>query len=346
MISFQKNYIKELILVNNKFSELVQSFLTSYLRNECNFSTNTIASYSQTIYLFVIFMAEEKSIKANKIEIELITRETIIQFLNWLETKRNNSISTRNQRLSCIKSFFKYVQLNEISMFDNCSKILSIKFKKASNKIITYFSEKEIKIMLDYLNKNDFKLLTMVCVLYETGTRVSEFINIKLDDLHFDEKSSYIQIYGKGRKLRQVPISDELVNLIKIYLKNYYIDFNNNYLFNSNQKKKYTRYGINYLLKKLAEKLRELYPGYFTLNFHPHIFRHTKASHLYNNGVPLTYIRDLLGHTVLASTEIYSTPDKDKQRKEIQKNSKAIGANNRYSKSKKETLEKWLKTQF
>lgn len=106
MISFQKNYIKELILVNNKFSELVQSFLTSYLRNECNFSTNTIASYSQTIYLFVIFMAEEKSIKANKIEIELITRETIIQFLNWLETKRNNSISTRNQRLSCIKSFF------------------------------------------------------------------------------------------------------------------------------------------------------------------------------------------------------------------------------------------------
>ena len=212
MISFQKNYIKELILVNNKFSELVQSFLTSYLRNECNFSTNTIASYSQTIYLFVIFMAEEKSIKANKIEIELITRETIIQFLNWLETKRNNSISTRNQRLSCIKSFFKYVQLNEIIMFDNCSKILSIKFKKASNKMITYFSEKEIKIMLDYLNKNDFKLLTMVCVLYETAARVSEFINIKLDDLHFDEQGSYIQIYGKGRKIRQVPISDEVRN--------------------------------------------------------------------------------------------------------------------------------------
>ncbi len=182
-------------MMNNKFSELVQSFLTSYLINECNFSTNTVASYSQTIYLFVVFMAEEKKIKANKIEIESITRETIIQFLDWLETERNVSISTRNQRLSCIKSFFKYVQINEMSLFDNCSKILNIKFKKASNKIITYLSENETKMMLDYLNKNDFKLLTMVCVLYETGARVSEFINIKLDDLHLNDQGAYIQIF-------------------------------------------------------------------------------------------------------------------------------------------------------
>lgn len=333
-------------MMNNKFSELVQSFLTSYLINECNFSTNTVASYSQTIYLFVVFMAEEKKIKANKIEIESITRETIIQFLDWLETERNVSISTRNQRLSCIKSFFKYVQINEMSLFDNCSKILYIKFKKASNKIITYLSENETKIMLDYLNKNDFKLLTMVCVLYETGARVSEFINIKLDDLHLNDQGAYIQIYGKGRKVRQIPISEELVRLIKMYLEKFYINCGNNYLFNSSHRKKYTRFGINYLLKKLINDLRKNYPGYFTLNFHPHVLRHTKASHLYNNGVPLTYIRDFLGHMVLSSTEIYSKPDKNKQREELLKNSKAIGADNKYSKKMKESLEDWLKMKF
>ena len=333
-------------MMNNKFSELVQSFLTSYLINECNFSANTVASYSQTIYLFVVFMAEEKKIKANKIEIELITRETIIQFLDWLETNRNVSISTRNQRLSCVKSFFKYVQINEMSLFDNCSKILNIKFKKASNKIITYLSENETKMMLDYLNKNNFKLLTMICVLYETGTRVSEFINIRLDDLHLNEQGAYIQVYGKGRKVRQIPISEELVGLIKMYLENFYINCGNNYLFNSSHRKKYTRFAINYLLKKLINDLRKNYPGYFTLNFHPHVLRHTKASHLYNNGVPLTYIRDFLGHMVLSSTEIYSKPDKNKQREELLKNSKAIGADNKYSKKKKESLENWLKKQF
>ena len=122
----------------------------------------------------------------------------------------------------------------------------------------------------------------MLWVLYETGTRVSEFINIRLDDLHLNEQGAYIQVYGKGRKVRQIPISKELVNLIKIYLENYYINCGNNYLFNSSHKEKYTRFGINYLLKKLIIDLRKAYPGYFNLNFHPHVLRHTKASHLYN----------------------------------------------------------------
>ena len=155
--------------------ELVQEFLTTFFISECNYSMNTKTSYSTTFHLLLEFMDEKKNIKPNKIEIETITKEVIVQFLDWLETNRFVSISTRNQRLACIKSFCKYVQSNEPDLFDNCVLILSIKNKKVPNKMISYFTEDEIKIMINYLNNSkDLKKLTMICVLYETGARVSE----------------------------------------------------------------------------------------------------------------------------------------------------------------------------
>lgn len=329
--------------MTNRFSKLVQDFLTSYLIGECNYSINTKSSYSTTFYLLLEFMNKEKNIKPNKIEIESLTKEVIIQFLNWLETNRTVSIQTRNQRLACIKSFYKYVQTNEPDLFESCSQILSIKNKKVPNKMISYFTENEIKAMINHLNNiKDLKKLTIVCILYETGSRVSEFINIKLSDLNLSDNAS-ITLYGKGNKTRIVPISQELVKLVNKYLKEVYINYGDDYLFYSNYKKKYSRYSINKIIKKIVLKLNSIYPDKFKENYHPHSFRHTKATHLYNNGTPLLYVKEFLGHSTIASTEIYATPDSKKQREEILRNSESISTKNKYSNTKKETLDNWLK---
>ena len=327
----------------NRFSKLVQSFLTTYIIGECNYSMNTKASYSTTFHLLLEFMNKEKNIKPNKIEIEIITKEVIVQFLDWLETNRNVSIQTRNQRLACIKSFYKYVQSNEPDLFDTCSLILSIKNKKVPNKIISYFSEDEIRIMINYLNNSkDLKKLTMICVLYETGARVSEFINIKLNDLNLSDNAS-ITLYGKGNKTRVVPISEELVKLINKYLKEIYINYVDDYLFYSNYKKQYERTSINKIIHNFIIILKAKHPTNFNGSYSPHSFRHTKATHLYNNGTPLLYIKDFLGHSTISSTEIYATPDSKKQREEILKNSKSIKTKNKYSNKKKDNLDNWLK---
>ena len=327
----------------NRFSKIVQNFLTTYIIGECNYSMNTKTSYSTTFYLLLEFMENEKNIKPNKIEIESITKEVIIQFLNWLETDRTVSLQTRNQRLACIKSFYKYVQTNELDLFESCSQILSIKNKKVPNKMISHFSENEIKTIINYLNNvNDLKKLTMICVLYETGARVSEFINIKLNDLNMSENAS-ITLYGKGSKTRIVPISQELVKLINKYLKEIYINCGEDYLFYSNYKLKYKRHGINYIIKCLISKLKIVYPKKFNGNYYPHSFRHTKATHLYNNGTPLLYVKEFLGHSTITSTEIYATPDSKKQREQLLKNSEAINTKNKYSNIKKDNLENWLK---
>ncbi len=327
----------------NRFSKLVQEFLTNYIIGECNYSMNTKASYSATFHLLLEFTNEEKNIKPNKIEIETITKEVIIQFLDWLETNRNVSVQTRNQRLACIKSFYKYVQSNEPDLFNTCSLILSIKNKKVPNKIISYFSEDEIRIIINYLNNSkDFKKLTMICVLYETGARVSEFTNIKLSDLNLSDNAS-ITLYGKGNKTRIVPISQELVKLINKYLKEIYINYDDDHLFYSNYQKKYSRYSINKLVTVLINKIKINHKNYFKGKYHPHSFRHTKATHLYNNGTPLLYIKEFLGHSTVSSTEIYATPDSRKQREEILKNSESITTKNKYNNNKKDDLDNWLK---
>ncbi len=329
--------------MTDRFSKLVQDFLTTYIIGECNYSMNTKSSYSTTFHLFLEFMNKEKKIKPNKIEIETITKEVIVQFLDWLEINRNISLQTRNQRLSCIKSFYKYVQVNEPDLFDTCSLILSIKNKKVHNKIISYFSEDEIRIMINYLNNfKDLKKLTMVCVLYETGARISEFINIKLNDLNLSDNAS-ITLYGKSNKVRVVPISQELVKLINKYLKEAYINYGEDYLFYSNYKKSYERSSINKIIHNFILQLKTEYPNYFHGSYSPHSFRHTKATHLYNNGTPLLYIKNFLGHSTISSTEIYASTDSKKQREEILKNAESIKTKNKYSTNKKDNLENWLK---
>ena len=328
--------------MNNRFSKLVQTFLTSYIISECNYSNNTKVSYSTTFYLFIQYLNSQNNIKPNNIEIELINKDTIVDFLNWLEIERHASISTRNQRLASIKSFYKFVQTNEPDLFNICSQILSIKNKKAPKKIISYFLEDEIKIIINYFNsQKNLKYLTIICVLYDTGARVSELVNIKLNDLNLSENAS-IKLHGKGNKIRIVPISKELVSLINKYLKEVYINYND-FLFYSNQKKQYNRKSINYILNKTVQELKLLYPLKFQGNYSPHSLRHSKGTHLYNNGTPLLYIKDFLGHSSVTTTEIYATPDSKKQREQILNNAKEIKIKNKYSNKKKDDLDNWLK---
>lgn len=332
-------------MTSNRFSKYVKLFLKDYLIDECNYSKETAKSYAEVLYIFIDFINEVYNIKPYKIEIEKIDKKIILEFLNYLEINRKNTERTRNHRLAVLKSFFKYVGSNEPDLLYNTTKILTIKNKKTPDTIISYFSENEIKIIVDYLYKNkDLKTYTMICVLYETAVRVTELINIKVSNIIFEEKNNEIIVFGKGSKVRNIPIDDKLVDLIKYYLQNDYCDFDGNgYLFYSNQKKKYSRFTINYLINEMINKLRLRYPELFQKKYSPHSFRHSKATHLHNNGTPLNYIREFLGHLYLQSTQIYSQVDPNRLRKKIEENAQNIKTNKKYSNSKKEDLDQWLK---
>ena len=328
--------------MNNNFSYYVTNYFKNYLSEVKIYSSNTIKSYKDTIIQLITYFENNKIDYSN---IQNIDYDVINNFLLYLEKENNLSISSRNQRLSAIHSLFKYIQKRELSYFDKCSQILSIEYKKTPNAIVSYMSIEEIKILLsipNIKNDNEFRHLMILTLLYETGARVSELINIKLKDINLMNKP-YIVLHGKGDKTRSIPISKDVLNMINIYITRFKIYEQNNYLLGSKYSNKISRFGVQHIIDTYVKKAKEKYPNYFTQKITNHSFRHSRAMHLLESGVNLIYIRDILGHKSITTTEIYAKTNPEIKRKAIEENSQSINAKNKYSNATKNDLLNWLK---
>ena len=328
----------------NNFSKLLSDYFVKYLTNQKNVTVNTIKTYRDAFVLLLEFMLTTKSIKSDKLKISDFSYETINEFLDWLETHKSVSISTRNNRLAAIKSFFRYVSYVDPIHLNICSSILSIQKKKCSSKTMNYLSVDAYIDFINGFNKNNLKELRDLCIvllLYESGARVSELINIKKEDIHL-EKPYTVILHGKGRKIRSVPLDYSVIDVLKRYIKLYDIS-NDDYLFFNARREKLTREGVNYILQKHFEIAKEnnklLYPNTIS----PHCMRHSKAMHLLENGVNLIYIRDLLGHSSVTVTEIYSKANPEVKRKHILEAANRMEVNDDYNTEDKEELLEWLK---
>lgn len=294
------------------FAKNVSMFLTEYLPFQRNYSKNTILSYRDTLKLFVRFIHEEKSYSINNFKMNNFKRPLVIEFLEY---ERNNgvSISTANQRLAAIKSFSNYCQINSIENIYNLQEIQMIKSTKASNnKEIAYLSVEKMKILINYPDThtvNGIKHKLVLCLLYDTAARVQEICDLKISDLQLNG-SPTIKLTGKGSKTRIIPISDNLKNLIQIYIdKTGHINHQNdsNLILNKNNSK-ISRDGIEYIVNKYASLINEN-DVTFPKKINPHMFRHSRSMHMVAANVPIIYIRDFLGHSDISTTMIYARAD-------------------------------------
>lgn len=276
--------------MNNTFSYYVTNYFKEYLPKVKSYSSNTIKSYKETMIQLINYF------EINKIDysdIQNIDYDVINNFMLFLEEKNNLSISSRNQRLSAIHSLFKYIQKRELSYFDKCSQILSIEYKKTPVTIVSYLSMDEIKNLLSIPNvkdDNEFRHLMILTLLYETGSRVSELINIKLKDINFNN-TPYIILHGKGNKTRSVPISKDVSNMLKIFITRFNINEEDDYILKNRFNKKLTRDGVQYITDTYIKKAKEKYSNLYNQKVTNHSFKHSKAMHLLEAGVNLIYIR-------------------------------------------------------
>ena len=191
--------------MNKNFSYYLSKFLKDYLIVERNMSKHTIRSYKKAFQILIDFLVNIKGFQLKDITFEKVTRDIILEFLNYLEDDKKNNIRTRNQRLASIKSFYQYCAIDEIENIDNIRKILSIKAKKEVKKVMTYLTEEELNKVFNNIDTTTIKgrrNLTLLVLLYDTAARASEMINLKLEDIHLEEK--YIILTGKGNKQRIV----------------------------------------------------------------------------------------------------------------------------------------------
>ncbi len=305
------------------FAKALSHYLGAYLPGQRNASPNTIKSYRDTFKLFLTYCKQEGKLSAERLCLKDIDKTRILGFLGWLEKDRNNSVSTRNQRLACIHGFYRYMQLEDPIGLLSYQKILSIPMKKTQTSIINHLTPDALKLILaqpDTSKAKGRRDLTLLCVLYDSGARVQELADLRVGDVRLDPPP-ILTLTGKGRKKRQVPIMSNTEALLKQYMAEAFPTqdrMQGQPLFCNPQRRKITRAGISYILRKYVSQARsksQIIPSKVT----PHVIRHTKAMILHKAGVNLIYIRDFLGHVDIETTEIYARADTEMKRKALEK---------------------------
>lgn len=259
----------------------------SYISKK-NYSVNTYTSYINDLYYFYIFI---------KKDLTKVTFEDIKDYLEHLNLKKEKTSSIR-RKISSLKSFYKFLYKNNyINKKDYpLTKIAYPKMEKKLPKFIYYNDLLEI-INESSKDKDGVRDRLIIEMLYATGVRVSELINIKINDIDFNNRR--IIVLGKGNKERIVYYGEYAEEVLKEYMKTHERK-NHNYLFVNSRGGKLTDRGVRYIIDNIMSKLS------VKTHVTPHVLRHTFATDMLNNGCDIKVVQELLGHSSLKATEIYT----------------------------------------
>ena len=282
----------------NKINEYIEKYI-DYLRFERLLSLNTIDSYKRDIVKLVLFLRQN-----NISDLQEISNDDILNFLEHLyQSQSDRSVS---RILSSIRSFYRYLLRSGnilISPFSH------IKNPKVPRKDVNILNQAEISGFLENIAFSTYLELrdrTMFELLYSCGMRVSEIINLRLNDINIEE--SLIRFIGKGSKERITPVGETAKNFLVRYLdssrSNIEREIKNDYVFLNSRGGSISRQGFWKILKKYAKKQN------IGKNLYPHIFRHSFATHMLEEGADLRIVQELLVHSIISTTEIYTNLDK------------------------------------
>ena len=271
----------------NKFIE--------YLKYQRNYSDFTCNNYNKDLNEYNSF------ILSNKINYKNMDYNEAKEYVIYLN-KKNDAKSTISRKLSSLRTFYKYLVLNNKVESNPFLLVSSPKKEKRIPKFINYNNMEEILNVPNIKTKEGQRERVILEVLYASGVRVSELVNIKLKDIDFSNKN--ILIFGKGSKERLVSFGDYALEYINLYLKegrNLLLDgVKSDYLIVGKKNEKLTTRRVEQIIDDIIKRTS------IKLNITPHMFRHTFATHLLDNGCDLLVVQELLGHASLSSTEMYT----------------------------------------
>ena len=271
-----------------KSLEIINKFI-NYIKNK-NYSDNTLTSYINDLYYFSLFV---------KKDLDKVKYDDVRDYLEYLNLPNNKKKSTTVRRtISSLKSFYKFLYLNGYMLKKDypMSKIFSPKVEKKLPHFIYYNDLLEI-IHESTKDKDGVRDRLIIEMLYATGVRVSELVNMKISDIDFNNKR--IIVHGKGNKERIVYYGEYAEEVLKEYLETHYRK-DNQHVFLNSKGEQITDRGIRYIIDNIMDKLS------VKVHVTPHVLRHTFATDMLNNGCDIKVVQELLGHSSLKATEIYT----------------------------------------
>lgn len=286
---------------------LVESFFRNYLQRVRGASPHTITAYRDTLRLFFIFMADASGRSVADLGVEDLTVERVVEFLDHLESSRRNAISTRNVRLTALRSLFRHLVREDPQHAGQYQRVLSLPSKKARAPMISYLEPDEVRELLkqpDLRKSQGVRDHALLLFLYNTGARIGEALGARWSDIHL-VRPRQVHLHGKGRKDRILPLWPEtgraLQRLLTLVASAVEAP-----VFCNARGQSLGRDGAAYILTKHIRRAAEHLPALKRKHVTPHVLRHSCAVALLQAGVDISAIRDYLGHESIATTGRYT----------------------------------------
>lgn len=306
----------------------IKQFLTVYLPEIRKKSKNTVESYKFAINLYLIFIRDNKQKYLTNVTSYDFNRDNIMAFMGWLEKTRSNEVTTINQRLSHIRTFCSYLNKKKQLAYADLNDIAEIARRPDQRRIkMVYLSIEDMKLILeqpDISRETGMRDKFYIALLYDSGCRNQEILDLRIQDFVIKSANeAELHVVGKGRKYRVTPITADVVKIFYEYCKIYHPNYKkeiDSYLFYTTRKDVVTQMSadnVQRFLKVYENKAIQIKPE--IVHLHPHLFRHTRAMHLYMAGVPLPLVSEWLGHTNLETTQIYAQATIEMKRKASEK---------------------------
>lgn len=293
------------------FAMLVQRFFAEHLTHHRAVSPRTVAAYSDTFRLLLQFVERHTGKSPTDLKLVDLDAKLLLAFLDHLECDRKNGARSRNARLAALRSFLKYAAHHDLSALGVIEQALAVPMKRFDRPMLGFLTRKEIQTILDapdtatWAGHRDHALFTM---LYNTGARVSEIIDLRGNNLILDA-SPAIHLTGKGRKQRAVPLWRSTVTVMRAWKRRMGETADSAPLFPNRSGRAMSRSNVTQRLALAVAAAAERQPQLLTRSISPHTFRHTTAMHLLQSGVDMTVIALWLGHESPSTTHIYIEAD-------------------------------------
>ncbi len=284
---------------------MIDEFI-KYLLIDKKYSNQTLKSYESDLNKLYLYM------KKNNLTWMTLSKENILDYIKELGKNKLNP-KTINRNISVIKSFYKFLIINGNVKIDPTENIELLRYKKELPNVLNYEDVKKI-LDIDLINQYSYRDKAMIELMYATGLRISELINLKVKD--FDSEMNLVKTLGKGNKERVIPVGEIASYYLNVYITEYrtsLLKTNTDDLFLNNRGTKISRQSFFNLLKLLAIKKN------INKSFSPHSLSHSFATHLLDRGADIVSIKEMLGHSSLSTTQIYTHLQNQKLKEEYLK---------------------------
>lgn len=312
---------------DEKLFQMIHDYIRVYLPNQRCSSRHTIRAYRMALDQLLEYTAAQKKLAISEITFDMLNSEMVSNYLDWITSEKGCCASTRNHRLACIRSFFRYAStMNPENIIRQADIDKIPKQKENTFSGVDYMSEEAVQAILkqpDTKTKKGVRDQFFMILMYDSGARIQEMLDLRVCDIRLGNTPT-ATLMGKGGKIRSVPLMPETIGHFHNYMKIYHVDENMYsqqplfYVEQCGTRHPMSDDNVRKFLKKYGEAARMNCLD-VPENVHPHLWRHSRAMHLYHHGMALSLISQWLGHSNLETTLIYAYADTEQKRKAIEK---------------------------